>query len=232
MPFANPTRVAAQIYTLLGRPSQTRLPYRDVHAARIESGMEILRAISKNPQSGYYGSLQTLVDVEHNAFLPAHEGDIGIPLIEAFAGAPLREGYPADPDEIDSYRLDVAGLNFYSGALDGLLTPHDQPDANGYASPVAGRYSVVNGRFKFTGFSAQAPIIELTRAMADTLVPENLEPTLVKLSIPRLARPDDAIYALVGQYIALAEQDLAMLQAAAVSVPSLPQITTAQKQVI
>src|SRR6266403_685886 len=104
MPSADPIRVIAQVYALLGRPDQQTLPINDVHGARVDAGMKILKAIASDPQSGHFGSLSTLVTLTNNSFLPAHDGKPGIPQIIPFAGANARAGVPAKPDEIDSFR--------------------------------------------------------------------------------------------------------------------------------
>jgi hypothetical protein len=200
--------------------------------ARIESGMEILRAIASNPQHGWFGSLCTLVAVAHDAFIPAHDGEVGIPRIVPYSGATAREGIPADPDEIDSYRNDLPGAAFYSGALDGVQVAHDQVDANGYPSPLSCRYSIVNNRFKFTGYSAQIPLIQLTRTMADASVPDVYEATIVKLAIPKLVKEGDSLDAISERYRAAGMDDLILIMKGEMQVRPIPNIVIGQQQVI
>jgi hypothetical protein len=228
MPSASPARIVAQIYALLGRPSFQKLPKSDVNAARIAAGMEVLRAIASNPQHGDFGSLAALVTVAHNAFLPAHDGEIGIPLIVPFSGGTAMEGVLSDPDAIDSYRLDPTG-SIYTGGGDGTRVAHDAATGDGLPSPIAGRYSIVSGRFKFTGYSAQIPMIQLTRSMADTGVPENYEPTIVKLSLPRLVKKGDIYAETAGIYAQAGQLDLAAIMSGERMVSPLPDIATAQK---
>lgn len=226
MPSTNPTRVAAYIYAALGRPSQAVLPARDVHAARIEAGMEILRAIAGSPQNSFHGSLASLVTVAHNAFLPAHDGEPGIPVITPFSGGTPVDGTPEKPGRIDSYRADPL-TSIYTGTSDGVRVAHDAADALGLPSPIAGRYSIVNGRLKFTGLSAQVPLIQLTRTMADTGVPEQYEPTVVKLAIPKLN--------IAGRegvqrfYAAAGERDLQLIREGSLEVQPVPNVELAQK---
>lgn len=239
MPFADPTRVANHIKDILnattagwgGAINDARRSDGAISQARIDSGMEILRAIAGNPQHGDFGSIATLIAVNHNQFLPAHDGEPGIPQIVPFAGADPREGIPADPDEIDSYRGDLTASPIYSGALDGQSVAHDAA-AVGRISPTSCRYSMVNGYFKFTGLSAQVPLIQLTRAMADTGVPENYEPTIVKLSIPKLVKEGDNLAQYASQYAADGKQDLIEITGGAMRVRPLPNIVIGQKAVI
>lgn len=224
MAFADPQRVVAEIYSILGRPGQAVLPREDVHAARVHAGMDVLRAVAQNPRNSYFGSLATLVTLTHNSFLPAFDGEPGIPLIVPYSGAQAIDGIPATPSEIDSYRSDPTS-SVYTGARDGVRVAHDASDS-GLPSPVSCRYAIVGGRFKFTGYSAQIPLIQLTRTMADTGVPENYEPTVVKLSIPRLVKPDNPLYQM---YAALGSQDLSLIQRGEMQVPPLPVIEAAQK---
>lgn len=52
-----------------------------VTKSRIYATMEVIKAIAGNLQHGYWGVLQSLVAVEHDAFLPFHNGKHGLPLI-------------------------------------------------------------------------------------------------------------------------------------------------------
>lgn len=241
MAYASAQRVENRIAEILalckggfGTAITERLPHPvtgdgAIAAARIESGMEILRAIAANPQNGYYGSLSALVTLVHNQFLPAHDGEPGIPRIVPFAGADAIEGIPADPDEIDSYRRNPAS---FTGALDGVVVEHDQASADGKPSPVSGKYSLMGSVFKFTGLTAQIPLIQLTRSMADTGIPENYEPTLIKLSIPKLVQAGDkAAYMLAGAYGELGHQDLLQIQNGSMVVKPLPNLVMGQKAV-
>lgn len=192
--------------------------------ARIQSGWEVLRAIAANPNSSYFGSLAALVTVAHNALMPSYEGEPGIPVITPYNGGAVIDGVPAEPGQIDSYRAS----NLYTGAYDGVNVAHNAADSS-QPSRMAGRYSIVNGRFKFTGYTAQIPLIQLTRAMADTGVPEAFEPTVVKLSITKLIKPGDAAHTLAAGYQQLALVDLQAIRGGAMEVPPVPGIEAAQK---
>lgn len=234
MAFADPIRVRADIYALLGRPSMQTLPPKDVDAARIASGMEILRAVSRNTGHGFYGAMTTLVTVANNAYLPAHDGEPGIPVIVPFLGAAAREGIPADPDEIDAYRNDSLTRPSFSGTLDGVAIPHDQADADGKMAPTALRYSLVNKRLKFTGLTCQVPLVQISRAMADSGVPENYEATIVKLSLLRLVQPGNQYYQRALGYAAEGHNDLIEIQNGSMNVKPvmIPAVAIAQKLLI
>ncbi len=230
MPFADPNRVIAKVYATINRPSQEVLPVEDVQAFRVDAGMEILRSISRSPQNGHFGELATLVGVAHNSFLPGHEGELGIPFIVPYAGADAREGIPSSPDEIDAYRLNPSS---FTGAVDGIVVAHDQQGADGKMSPLACRYSFANQRFKFTGVSAQIPMIQPTRSMADTSIPENYEPTLVKLIIPRAVKPGTPFFQAAQMFRADGLQDLVAIEKGELVVKplrSVPKIEEEQKQ--
>lgn len=230
MAYADPTRVAAMIYQLLDRPGQQALHYNDVHAARIDSGMAIIKAIAENPENGEYGPLATLVTINHNQFIPGHSGKPGLPIIVPFVGASGRDGVWAEPDEIDSYRANPAS---YTGAV-GATVAHDQAGPNNTPSPLACRYSVVQGRFKFTGYSAQLPLVMLTREMADTAVPEVYEPTLVKLSLIKLVKPKNELFAYARALDQLGREDLMEIKGGKVTVKPvpMPSAITGQKEVV
>ena len=230
MAAADARRVVAQIYALLGRPSLLKLPKSDVDAARIASGTDVLKAIAANAQNGFHGSLATLVTVAHGAFLPAHDGEPGIPVITLFSGGPAVEGVPATADEIESFRMaPTNGKLIYSGGFDGIAVAHNAADANNMPSPVAGRYSLVKHRLKFSGFSAQVPLIQLTRTMADTGVPDSYEPTLVKLALPQLVKPGHPMYARAEQFYRLGVADLKEISDGAMVVSPVPDVAAAQQ---
>lgn len=292
----------------------------EIANARQQAALEVLSAISTNPTHGYYGDLSSLINVAHNSFLPAHDGEIGTPKIVPFEGAAEREGIPADPDEIDSYRNNPGA---YTGALDGIVVPHDQPSANrvegsildaevgeggeGYAvgdtgsiddgdglatyevltvtdgavetfmlvnrgsgyevtddvatiaggvqpgegagftqnvlsvgsagtgvqSPLSCRFSIVSSYFKFTGFRARIPMITITEEMRDTKIPLRLGPAVVKLAIPKLVKPGDALSLIAGAYAADGKQDLVEITGGAMQVRPVragPDIVPAIKQ--
>jgi len=227
MPAADADRVAAAVYAALGRPDQAEVPYNDVYAARVRAGTDILKAIAGSPQNGFHGSLSVLVTVANSAFLPAHDGEPGIPLIVPFSGAPARQGVRATADEISSWRNDTMGV--YSRGTNGAIVVHSAADSNGMPSPVACRYSIVKGHFTFTGFSAQVPLIQLTRTMADTGVPDSYEPTLVKLIVPKLVKPGDAMSALAAEFQRAGERDLVEIAAGAMVVSPVPDVAAAQQ---
>lgn len=235
MSSADPTRVFNHIVDVLnaaatwgGAVASGLRDANEIHAARIQSGTEILRAIASNPQNGFHGSLGALVAVNHNQFLPAHDGEPGIPQIVPFPTADAVAGEPASPSEIDSWRT-AAGAALYTASGDGVTVLHDAADGSGRMSPVSARYAIDKGIFKFTGLSAQLPLIQLTRSMADSGVPDSYEPTIVKLSIPKLMKPGDAVWQIAMGYGNLGLQDISEIKNGAMVVNAVPDIEAAQK---
>lgn len=208
-----------------------------IQNARKQSTYDVIRAIASNPRHGRFGAFATLVPVNHNDFLPAHDGEPGIPWIVPFPGADAREGIPADPDEIDSYREDLSDSPIYSGALDGVAVAHNE-QSHGRPSPVACRYSIVNKRLKFTGESAEVPLIVITEAMLTSDALEGYEGAIVRLSPSRLVKEGDNLYLYASGYTADGKQDLIEIAGGAMSVKppavlrSLPNVALAQKVAI
>lgn len=328
MPYANVTELDKEIVDVLnaaaswGGAITALIRHADEIAnARQQAALEVLRAISTNSNHGYYGDLSALVTVAHDAFLPAHDGEIGTPRIVPFPGATARDGIPADPDEIDSYRLNPES---YTGALTGIPVPHDEPvtDAEGgliatttlatggagYAvgdtgivltgddtatyqvltvdgggavltysitapgaayvvedgiattpggaqagagagftlnitavafaptsrpSSISCRFSIVAARFKFTGYSAQVPMVIITDTMRDTKIPLSVGPAVVKRAIPKLVKPGDALSLIAGEYARDGKQDLVEIAGGAIAVRgvrTIPEIVGAIKQ--
>jgi|SRR5580765_1744855 len=205
-----------------------------VTQARIEATMEVMRAIASNPQSSYFGSLATMVTVENGDFLPAHEGEPGIPLIIPYPGAEPRSGIPADPDEIDSYMYDITTGPYralYSGAVDAQAVAYNEQTKGGRISPTACRYSIINGQIKFTGDSVQVPLVQLDPDAADfsDKVPTIFEPLIVKLAIPKLVKEGDNLSVYAAAYERAAYIDLASIRAGSNQISPLSTIMLAQK---
>lgn len=234
MAYADPTRVERHIKFILNAATTwagavEKAIYNDdaITQARVESGLEILRAVAQNPQSPHFGALSALVTVTHDDFLPDHDGEPGVPVIVPFAGGEPGEGVPADPDEIDSWREDAGGV--YSDVLGTGAVAHDEADGEGRPAPVSRRYSIVSGRLKFTGHSAQIPLVQLTRQKADEEVPLAYEPTLVKLSVGKLVKEGDRLVGLYGLYAQAGQQDLVEIAGGAPAVSPVPDVAAAQK---
>jgi hypothetical protein len=232
---ADPTRIEDRIKSILnackawGGIITVSVYFADeITAVRIEAGWEVLRAIAESPQNGCHGSLCTPIPILNNAFLPAHDGEPGIPMIVPFTGATAQAGDPATASQISSYREDPLGLY----ALDPVTTApvaHDAADSQGLPSPVSCRYAIVKGRFQFTGKTAEIPLIQLSRAMADTGVPANYEPTVIKLAIPKLRKEGTNLGAIAQGYAQAGADDLAAIRAGAMTVSPVPDIESFQR---
>lgn len=210
----------------------TKLIFSDemVEEARREASAEVLRAVA-NSGKGYFGELSGYVAVVHNAFLPGHDGEPGIPQIVPFFGATARAGLPADPDEIDSYRTSPES---YTGTSSGVAHAHNVA-IGGKRSPLSCRYSMINGVFKFTGYSAEVPLLVITTAMGDTKIPISLGPAVVKLGIPKLVKPGTALSQFARADAGDGRDDLVSIQEGAMSVKpprAIADIMQAQRQSI
>lgn len=186
-----------------------------VAKSRIYATLEVVKAIAKNPQHGYWGALAAKVSVVHDDFLPPHLGQHGIPLITPFSGANERAGMKADPDEVDDYRNDTLGL--FTSSL-GMAIPHNQADSNGMPSPVSGFWSIVNNQLKFTGHSARVPMIQFSEADCDAKTPVAYLPTIVKLAPLWNLKEGDNLAGIAAQLVSAGRDDLRAIEAGAMSV--------------
>jgi len=199
-----------------------------ITASRIESGMKVLETIAANPRNGFHGSLCNLIACNNATFLPAHSGEPGIPMIVPFAGATAQAGDWATASQIGSYRDDPLGL-YGLDPVDGTVVAHDESDSQAMPSPVACRYSIVKGFFQFTGLSAEVPLIQLTRDMADTGVPINYEATVIKYSVPMLLKEGTNLGAIASGYMNAAMGDLQAIADGAMNVDPVPTVEEAQR---
>jgi hypothetical protein len=197
-----------------------------VTRARTMATMAVVDAIAKNPQHGLWGALATKVPVGHNQFLPAHTGAIGIPIV-SFGAGDEREGQEADPIDIDAWRNDTRGL--YT-TVNGRIVPHYALDQNGMPSPVAGFYSIVNKRLKFTGAGCRVPMIQYKESDVAAKTPEFALATIVKLSIQYNLKEGDNLLPLGQALISSGESDLQAIEAGAMSVSPVSAIMEATKQ--
>lgn len=224
MPFVDPTEQVEMVKFVLNAASAgwgTTIDKAIYNTAAINkalklAGYEVVRAIAANPQSGHFGELATLLPIVVDPSLggmklPGYTGEIGLPIIVPFAGAPPRTGVEARPDEIDAYIDDVLGL--YN-----LGVPHDQADENLMPSPISCRFSLEYDLFKFTGCSCQLPLIQPTDDMALNKIPVELSPTQVKRAIPLLVKEGDNLAQIAGLYGAEGSRDLVSIQEGAYRV--------------
>jgi hypothetical protein len=235
-PSATTLRLVRLVYVVLGRPSQQKLPYKDVEALLGTASKEVIKAVASDPNNSYFSSLATLVTVSNGDMLPQYEGQPGVPLIVPYPGAEARSGIPADPDEIDSYRHDiVTGPGYkalYSGSVDAKAVAYNAQTKGGRVSPTACRYSIVNGQIKFTGDTCQIPLVQVdisNAAGAVDQVPSAYEPTTLRLAIGWLGQPWDKFYPICLRMALEARNDLAAIRAGARAVPPLSPTMMAQK---
>lgn len=234
-PSATTLRLIRLVYVILGRPSQQKLPYKDVEALLQTASIEVIRAIASNPNNSHFSSLMALVSVNDGDFLPKHEGPPGIPLIVPFPGAEPRAGIPADPDEIDSYKNDLTTGSYsalYSGAVDAVGVAYNEATAMGRVSPTACRYSIVNGQIRFTGETCQIPLVQIDTSNPAAVVdqvPADYEPSILRLVISWLGQPWDKFYPICVRMAREAREDLAAIRAGNPTVPPLNTTMMLQK---
>lgn len=196
--------------------------------SRIYGTLEVVKAIARNPQHGLWGALAEYIDVEHNDLLPAHLGAHGIPQITLACGcSEERIGVEADPDEIDSYRNDSLGLHT---RICGETVAHDCADSNGMPSPVAGYYSIVNGQLKFTGSSAEVPMIRFDEARAATHTPVIYLSTIVKLAPLFNLKEGDNLLGLAQILVSVGRDDLTAIEKGVLSVSPVSDVMDIQKE--
>ena len=194
--------------------------------SRIYGTIEILRAISRNPQHGAFGQIAELVACNHDEFLPEHDGAPGIPLIVPFPNGKRATGIPADPDEIDSYRNDTLGL--FSRAL-GFAVAHNAADPLGMPSQNAGLYSI-NGNFlKFTGHSCEVPLVNLSEDMCDTKLPVSMIPTVAKLAPLWNLKEGDNLTGIASILVGEGQKDLMEIEKGAMTVSPVPDLVKIQE---
>lgn len=189
--------------------------------------MEVLRAISRNPQHGAWMQLAEYVEVEHNSALPIHDGAHGIPQIVPFTDAPEMTGKPADADDIDSWRADGNGL--FTRVL-GSIVAHDAKDFLGMPSQYAGFYDVTHGIIKFTGKTCKIPLINLSDEMCDTHLPISLADTVIKLAPLYNLREGDNLVGIAATLVGEGKKDLVRIEGGALSVSPFSAIMEAQNQ--
>lgn len=191
--------------------------------SRLYGTIEVIKAIAKNPQHGYWGALASQVEVEHDSFIKGFTGSVGIPQIQPFTGAKFQTGMKADPDEIDSYRNDEIGQ--FS------KTPHNQKDANDMPSPVALYYSIVNSQVKFTGKVCTVPMIRLRDVNYDTKLPFELIPTVLKLAVFYCLKEGDNLGQIAQPFYQMGMADLKEIESGRMSTPALADIAEIQKEI-
>jgi hypothetical protein len=195
--------------------------------SRVYGTIEVIKAIAANPQHGYWSALAEYVDVDHNELLPAHLGAHGIPQIVCAPSLEEVDGIPSDPDEIDSYRNDILGLHT---RLCGETVAHNALDTNNMPSPVSGRYSIVNGRLKFTGDECSVPMIRFDEARCAAFTPVPFIGTIVKLAPLWNLKEGDNLMGIAQTLVSAGRDDLMSIEKGAMSVSPVSDVMEIQKE--
>src|SRR6187399_2843485 len=109
-----------------------------VTESRRKAAHRIIQAIATNIAGPFWGYLKVDVPVVHGDTIPPHYGQIGAPMI-SMNGVDFRTGFPADPDEIDSYRSDQAET--FSNLFGVMPQSFAVLSEDGLMSPMAFKYS-------------------------------------------------------------------------------------------
>jgi len=200
----------------------------EISEARRAAATEVLRAIASYAAGPFYGEYVTYVPVEHNALLPAHEGDPGIPKIVPFPEADARDGDPAAVDQIDSFRVSP---ELFTGQNDGIPVPHNEADSEGRMSPLACRFNITANRLKFTGHSCEVPLFpQIDEDMTDNKIPLSLGPAVHKRAIPLLLKEGDNLSAIAREFGADGKQDLVEIAGGAMRVRPVRTVADVMKE--
>lgn len=225
-------RLAAGVFSEVGDTGESaddRYTDDAVNDARRKAAYRIFDAIGSNPSHPYWGMLKTDVDLGYGDPIPPYYGEIGEPKITPSLGAEARTGFPADPDEIESYRLDASGT--YSDLYGNGTQAHDELSADDIISPMSLMYSTNNGIALFTGIDFTIPMILVPQSltspeadttaaeyMADTKMPLPLSTLNAKLALPGLVKEGDNLFRVAMYLGEQAERELVMLKGGAIKV--------------
>ena len=182
-----------------------------------EGAMMIAQAIVSNPKHVHRNLFMspTATALTHGAELPDMAGPLDIVEIKRHSAGDFRPGQLRDVQEIDSIRNDT--LYIYDGVS----------HTNAH-SRNSGFYATANGRFYFTGYSAQAYFPVISRTTVTTLIPDEYEPTWVKLSVGLSIKEGDNLESIAQFYMNLGLADLGAIASMGV-VQSLPTAEQARK---
>lgn len=173
---------------------------------------EIMRAICEtdgHPHRSLFTTAQAIVSGDQ---LPEHFGSSGVPVITPFDGASFTLiGKRKSIEEIAAYRANVN--NFYSE------TDHDEADAQGFPSKLAGCYALDGQSCHFTGDSATVDIANFDEADY-TLLPDTYYPLATALQIANLKKDGD-VSDIFTYYAQLGTQGLNAIRKGEMDHPSL-----------
>jgi len=199
-----------------------------INDARRKAASRVFDAIGSNPAHPYWGLLSSSVAYNHGDVIAPYYGEIGDVLVVPVTGQTARIAMPADPDEIESYRLDSLGTftSFY-----GTAQAHNAVNEAGVLPPTALKYSTSSGRFTCTGASGVIRMIPIPQEdtsptaglnaeeyMADTKMPITLAHLNAKLALPMLIKEGDNLFRTATYLGQLGEAELAAVKGGAIKV--------------
>lgn len=152
-----------------------------------EASMMIARAIVANPNHPHRNVFisGTPTTLTHQAELPDMSGEMDNIEIQLYNGGAWTTGTPRTVQQIESYRLNPSNLYGVAHTTEG--------------SPLAGYYSIQNGRVYFTGYAARGYFPLIDRTTCSALIPGEYEDTGVKLGIGLSIKEGDNL-APIGQF--------------------------------
>lgn len=251
--FANVTDIEAQLNHICnraqdgvfsatgdtGQSADKRYSDDAITESRRKAAYKIFDALASNLSHPYWSYLSDEVELAHGDPIPPHYGEIGIPLISPYTGADFREGFPADGDEIESYRNDELGT--FSDLYGSGTQAHNARTADNVLSPMALRYSTDNGVIKFTGAACKLMMVKIpntdegddinTSDMADTMMPVTLSALNVKLALGLLIKEGDNLFRVAAWLAQEGEKELINIKMGAIHAqPIDPQKVIAMAQ--
>lgn len=177
-----------------------------------EAAMMIARAILANPTHVHRNLFVsgTPTSLTHGSELPDMAGESDLIEIQPYSGASWFTGVPKTPQQIDSFRDNPSNLYGTTHTTQG--------------SPLAGYYAIDNGRVKFTGYAARIYVPAIDRTTVTGLIPDEYEPTWVKLGAGLCLKEGDNLLPIGSTYYNWGLQDLGLITEMSV-VPPMKQIS-------
>lgn len=189
----------------------------DLEEATREGAMLIARAILSNPSHVHRNLFisSTATALTHGGELPDMAGENDLIEIKPHSAGSFAVGQRRDVQEIQSYRDNPSSI-------------YDSVAHNASGSRLSGYYAFYNGRFYFTGDSAQGYFPSISRTNVMTSIPDEYESTWVALSVGLTPKEGDNVFPIAQYYMNHGERDLVAIASQGIIQP-LPTVSRAQK---
>lgn len=162
-----------------------------------EGALLVAKAICSNPNHVHRNLFisDTPTALTNGGEMPDMAAEPDVIQIKPYVNGPWITGVSRDVQQVEAFRTNANSL-------------YSTLNHNTQNSPLSGYYAIHNGRFYFTGDSAQVYMPVISTSTVTTLIPDEYESTWVSLSVGLTVKEGDNLFPIAQYYYNMGMNDL------------------------